>query len=258
MSECNEIRESLVLHAEGLLDPAFAARVRTHIDTCAACRAEYEDLSRVTGWLREPALFAPPEDYAWQLLPQTLAARARSVPAAPRWVPTNIGRASWILGVAATLVLACGGLWIAYRSLQVKQLAPAVQAPLEAPGNQRFLEKIQDAYARQVTARYLEECRDLLLNVVHAEPTCPDEKLDLSVEVAQARELLRRKRLIESELQRPEVARARELCDELETLLVGLSSADRCETRDRLQHMERLMERQRLLLRINVVQAELS
>jgi len=55
----------------------------------------------------------------------------------------------------------------------------------------------------------------------------------------------------------PEIARARELCDELENFLVSVSTSEKCETPDRVRSFERSVERRRLLLRINVLQADL-
>jgi hypothetical protein len=93
---------------------------------------------------------------------------------------------------------------------------------------------------------------------MRAEKSCEGEKYDVSLEVAQARQLLRRKRMLDAELQSPAVAHAKSLCDELEGLLVNLSTSDRCESPDRVHRMERFIEREKLLLRINVLQSELS
>src|SRR5436853_644631 len=83
---------------------------------------------------------------------------------------------------------------------------------------------------------------DLLLNLVGAEKNCDVDRHDLSLEVERARELLRRKRMLDTELRAPEVARARELCDELENLLVSLSAAQKCESSGEIRLMERSIE----------------
>jgi len=254
MNNCESVRGLLVLYAEGELPPEQKMQVENHLITCAQCREEAAGIDKVRRWLADPALFEPPENYAWQFLPRKLAERARALPVARHWWPGSLGSLGWTLSMAATFLLACGLIWLTQR--QTPAPAPVVQ--VEAPGNQAFLGKIQSAYAREMTSQYLAQCQDLLLNVVRAEKSCEGEKYDVSIEVTRARDLLKRKRMLDSELRAPEVAHAKELCDELETFLINLSTSEKCETTDELHGMERFIEKEQLLLRINVLQAELS
>ena len=64
--------------------------------------------------------------------------------------------------------------------------------------------------------------------------------------------------MLDSELNAPGLAHARPLCDELESLLVNLSTSQECETQDAIQSMGNVIEQQQLLLRINVVQSGIS
>jgi len=64
--------------------------------------------------------------------------------------------------------------------------------------------------------------------------------------------------MLDAELSVPDVAHARTLCDELERFLVSLSASQDCETRDALLTMERSIERDQLLLRINLVQSGIA
>jgi anti-sigma factor RsiW len=54
---CDHWRDDLAVYAVGALDPQPRAEVRRHLRSCPACRAEYEDLVAVVGWL---ALVSPP------------------------------------------------------------------------------------------------------------------------------------------------------------------------------------------------------
>jgi anti-sigma factor RsiW len=56
MSACKDFEELLTLHAAGALEPSEEARVRTHLESCAACRSEAESTARV---LTEVALPPP-------------------------------------------------------------------------------------------------------------------------------------------------------------------------------------------------------
>jgi len=254
MNSCEKCREQLVLHIEGELDKTESRAVSEHLEVCEACREERKALTKVRSLLMDPELFSPEADLAWQSLPQRMAQRAGSVSPATRWLPSNYGSLGWALSIAAAAVICFGLVWWAHQTAP----QPPVAAAAPAPGNEAFLGKLQSAYAREATSRYLSECQDLLLQVMRAEKSCEGEKYDVSLEVAQARQLLRSKRMLDAELRSPGVAHAKNLCDELEGFLVNLSTSDRCETPDKVHRMERFINRERLLLRINVLQSELS
>jgi len=248
MNSCAAHRESLVLFVERELGAEEMRQVEEHLAECAACRAEAARIERVRSWLCDPALFAR-EDASWDDLPERLAARARAE-TAPR-LARPWPRTAWAVGLAASLLAGCA-LFLA-----VRRQAPQGTAAGRAPGNEAFVRQIETAYAREATAQYLAECQDLLLNIVRAESGCDGDKLDVSVEVGRARELVRRKRMLDAELRAPAVARARELCDDLESLLVGFSTSERCESPESLRSLERMIEREQLLLRISLLKTEL-
>jgi hypothetical protein len=254
MDNCAAIMEQLVLYAEGELETAQLDEVRKHLESCPRCRTEAEKIGQIREWLADPGLFAPEANYAWQQLPRTAAARAQTSARVKKWLPANFGSLGWSLSMAAAVFLAFGAVWFVNRSVPL----PPVVATAPAPGNDGFLAKMQAAYAREATARYLSECQDLLLTVMRAGKYCANDRYDVSLEVARARELLQRKQMLESELSSPDIAPAKPLCDELENFLVGLSSSDRCESPDKMRRMERYIREQQLLLRINLLQSELS
>ena len=256
MSECDSIRDLLVLHAEGFLTANEDRRVGDHLDVCAGCRAEADGVQAIRERLSDPAVFAPEETYAWQKFPETVAMRAGEIRRSR--LPVNFASMGWALSLAATVVLGFALISWLHRMVPRQEPAAAVRQMTAAPGNAAFVNRIYAAHAREATSGYLAACQDLLLNTLRAEPSCEKEKYDVSAEVVQARQLLQRKRLLDPDLDVPEVAHARGLCDELEGFLLNLSLSDRCETPDRMRRLERYVQRQQLLLRIRVVQGELS
>jgi hypothetical protein len=255
MSECESIRSLLVLHSEGLLDEIEARRVTVHLEACAACRSEADGIRAVRGWLSDPGLFAPDRNYTWQMLPETLASRAKA--ARRSWLPLNYGSPGWALSAAATLLIGFTLIYWAGRTADRPSPAAAARPAAVAPGNEAFLGRIYTAHARSATSEYLAACQDLLIDTLMAEPSCDKREYDVSAEVMRARDLLQRKRLLDSELAVPEVARAKGLCDELEGFLLNLSLSEKCESRDKMHRMERYIQKQQLLLRIRVLQGEL-
>ena len=254
MNECKSIMDALVMHAEGILEAEDARMVDRHLAGCPACREEAERIRAVRAWLHDPELCAPRSDYAWQALPETLAARATAIPGSrAHW---NLGSLGWALSIAASLVLGFGIIYWSYR--RAPNPASEAAGPAAAPGNAEFLSRIYGAHAREATAGYLSACQDLLVDTLRAESRCSDAGYDVSSEVERARSLLRSKRLLDQELRVPEVAHARGLCDELESFLLDLSTSQKCETPDSMRRMEEHIRKQQLLLRIRVLQGELS
>jgi hypothetical protein len=247
----------LVLYTEGALDSGTHHEIEAHLAGCAECAAEVAQIVRIRSWLADPEMFEPAEDLAWQLLPEKLAVRAQSLPvdagAARRL--RNAGRSplpAWALSAVAVVAVALGTVWM----MRYHAVPPQVAAPTPvAAGNEAFLDRMHIVYAREATNQYLAGCQDLLLDVMAAEKTCAGERYDVALEVARARDLLQKKRMLETDLRRPEVARARGLCDDLEQFLVSLSMSSECESDTAVRGMERFIEKEQLLLRINLAQS---
>jgi len=250
MNRCEAMKELLVLYAEGALEPQEDRRVAEHLAVCATCRAEAEQIGIVRGWLADPELFEPAPDLAWQLLPEKLSGRARLLEQ-KRTGWSRLRVPLWVSGIAATLVLASGLVWMLRR--------PAPSPPvLAASGNQAFLSKVRTAHAREATTVYLAGCQDLLMDLIGSEKKCEGDLYDVSFEVARARRLLQQKRFLDAELRVPEIERAKGLCDDLERFLLNVSTSPECESRDAIDSMGRFIEKERLLLRINLMQSGIS
>jgi len=254
MSSCETFRELLVFHAEGVLAPESIRQVEEHLASCAACRQESEQIGRIRGWLKEPELFEPEQDLAWELLPGKLAGRAASLPSR-RWNLAGLGLPQWAMGAAAIAALACGLIWM--MRLHVPR-PPAAAIGLAGSGNAAFLDRVHTVYTREATVQYLDGCHALLLDLASTARKCDRNHFDVSLEIARARQLLQQKRMIDAGPSVPNLEQARSLCDDLERFLVNLSTSRECESGDALQLMERSIERGQLLLRIHVVSSDIS
>ena len=252
MHECEKVKSLLVLFVDGDVSHSERESVETHLRDCAACRSEAREIAGLVNFLADPVLFEPPADLRWQSLGGTLAARVRESGKSRGWLPLSLGRHGWAVCLGVIFLAAAAVITLMQRSFT------PVALPHNPPGNVAFVERIGDAYAREAATRYLSECQDLLLELVRAAKPCDGETIDVSSEVIRARELLGRKRLLDAELDSAALIQARGLCDDLESFLVDLSVADRCETPGELGRMEQVIRSRQLLLRIHLVQSELS
>ena len=254
MTSCEMIREMLVLHADGALGAEEQRQVDEHLAVCASCSAEADEIGRIRLWLADPEVFAPQQDMTWLLIPEKLASRAAQLEHGKRgWA--GLGLPRWAFVALAVLPLSIGLIW----TLRFQGSVPPAPAPAAAAaGNEAFLARMHTAYAREATAQYLAGCHALLLDFVSADKTCAGDRFDVSLEVVRARQLLQEKQMLNAELHLPDVARAKALCDELESFLVGLSMAQECEAGDTVHGMERFIESKQLLLRINLMESGVS
>jgi predicted anti-sigma-YlaC factor YlaD len=254
MTRCESIREKLVLYAEGTLEAEERRQVDEHIAACAVCGVEAAQIARIQSWLSDPEVFGPEQDLAWQYLPERLTGRVAELKARKRtWAGINL--AKWANVTILLIPIAIGLIG----ALLIPRLLPPANLPTaEATGNEAFLARMRTAYAREATAQYLSSCQDLLLDFVSSDKTCAGDRYDVSFEVTRARQLIEEKRMLDAQLQVPDVVHAKSLCDELEHFLVGLSMSQDCESGAAVHSMEQFIESKQLLLRINLMQSGIS
>jgi len=101
--DCKSAHDMLALYFGGELDRAASREFETHLDACAACRAELENLDGLRSSLRRaaPRLAAPPA-LRERIRDTALREAAPRPRRAPRWLALA---ASWVLafGAGATL-----------------------------------------------------------------------------------------------------------------------------------------------------------
>lgn len=104
MSACPHPDESLTLFAAGALEPEEQARVRAHLESCAACRSEVEASQEVLGLAALPPP-SPREQTVLTALPRTTvgAWRKAQVQQASRMRTTGA-----LMAAAAVVLLALG------------------------------------------------------------------------------------------------------------------------------------------------------
>jgi anti-sigma factor RsiW len=102
MTACRDQDELLTLHAAGALEPEEEARVRAHLESCAACRAELEAHHEVLGLAALP----PPSPRAQAVL----AALPRTT--LSTWRRTQVQRAARMRTAGALLAAAAAVLFV--------------------------------------------------------------------------------------------------------------------------------------------------
>jgi len=109
--------------------------------------------------------------------------------------------------------------------------------------------------ARQNTAEYITQTRAVLVSMLDVDIECDKDHVDISAERAKATELLRRQRLIASELHN---MRAQDVCNDLEKLLLEVASLADCAKGDDIKTIRDVVEKRQILVRMELLSQELA
>ena len=269
MSRCESFQEDLTLHASGDLSASEVVRLTAHLAACADCAREQQALARLVDALGKTARPSREREVDWERFAVETAARAEreSAPriAAFRARPRPMLRPAFLLK-AAGLLLAAGLAAVLVSRVPAPDSAvpdpaagprPATE-PVATEVSAEMQDRVERSLARQNTHRYLAESRAVLMNVLDTPVRCSRHEIDISAERQRSLELLRRKQLLRTDLDRPELARAANLCDQLEGVLMEISTLQDCADLDRIQDLRAAVQRNQLLVKLRVAEQELG
>lgn len=221
------------------------ARLARHVSRCARCRTEKRELDHLLEAVRQDTLPERVGEVSWEALRDATVARALAeAPAGVDW--------RWAAATAAT----AAALAVMFAHLSGTS-PPGALAPAEAA----FLDRMELEHAFQETASYLGEGRQLLLGVLSpiscAGASSDPFPADVSLERARSIELLWRGRVLEPALDRPELAGALPVSEDLELVLGEIARLPDCAPAEQLRDISDLVRKRDLLVRLDLVEAEL-
>jgi len=155
-----------------------------------------------------------------------------------------------LAGLAAGLVVGAVAMYLALRT-------PADRAGRSEGyfASGEFLDRAELELTRRDTVDYLEKSQYMLLDVFEAGGGALGPA---SVRAERARELLQRKKYLNAQLDRFQMAKARAICDQIEVLFLELSQLSEELPAAELGRIRGLVEERQLLLKINLVKKELQ
>lgn len=258
-------RDQLGLLAEGVLSPAEARELTTHVDGCATCRAELEGLRAVKAALAADASLDRGLPISSDALRTRVLAQIRAeaaVPARPRawsFVPV-LGALSLVaVGLAAGL-LATRLASQAPVSVSTESAPRTFEASAETASNDTaFYERIEKTHLRADAARYLAEAQDILVQVAAAAdcPDSPKDNVDVTREAHTSRRLLSRRAALVAD-SGDALMSARGVLEEVEGVLQQVADLPQCSRRTDVTAIARRVDRKNLLMKIDLVSQELA
>jgi len=256
-------KEGLVMSLGHKLDREREEGLKRQLDACTDSLGELEELQDV-----KKALDSVKEEIDraalsvdWEALADQVTEAAFRIEAAPGRRP-SWGRflvlkfrprlRPFYAGVAAGILI---GILGAYLVLKPGLSSPGRGERLFA--SKEFVEKVELEMARRETLDYLERSQYVLLDFVQV-PAREARLGQGTYATAQAKDLLSKKRYLDSQLDKFQMAKAKQICDQIEVLFYELSQMSSGLSEVELQRIQKLIQERQLLLKINLVKKELQ
>ena len=233
-----------------------------HLDKCPECRTEAEAVERLlqeTEAVRAE-IRAAAEVVDWENLPGLIADRAMTESRKPERAPSPARPWGWLLplrmrpalaGLIAGLVVGAAAMYFVLRAPGSR---PDRDLGFYASGE--FLDRAELEMARRNTLDYLEKSQYVLLDVF--ESAGEGSAAPAALRSGQTRDLLARKKYLNGQLERFQMAKAKAICDQIEVLFRELSDISEEMSAAELERIRDLVEKRQLLLKINLVKKELQ
>ena len=265
MSEtCKKINRELVAFLYGELAKIKAEEVRSHLDICPHCQEEIRGIKaliRNADALKDDAEKAM-ASVDWDVLPDRISEvvfddrspRPQRTPQRNLWerlVPYRLKPVyaallvGLVLGSLATLV-------VMRTSLLKESRGESFFV------SQEFLDRVELEMARRDTLDYLEKSQYVLLDFIQASPETAPQSWRSELVSQAAEDLLAKKRYINPQLDKFRMAKAKEICDQIEFLFFELTQVSDQLSEEDLQNIQNLIEEKQLLLKIKLLKKDLE
>jgi len=253
MNDCRRIQKRLAELAAGEAGGGDGAALERHLERCPECRRSREEIRRIAegaGRVCED-LAAAMAEVDWDAHAERIADAAF---AGPRPAPV---RALFIprfrpamAGLLAGIVLGAAGTYLA-----LSRRPGLPMAGTKVVASRDFIDRVEYQMARRDTLDYLDKSQYLLLDFVQA---APGRARLLDQGPGPVRDMLSRKRLINSQLGSVRMAKAREICDQIETMFLELSAVSGELSEAEAARIKDYIEQKQLLLKITLLKKELQ
>lgn len=264
MKPCQKIHRQLAAYLSGELEKDVRAGIEAHLEVCSRCRKEAAALGEVmeTVDMLAPDLENVMATVDWEGLPERIADRVfkDTVHGPERKKHAGGGafffRHHWKPVLAALLTgVLLGALTTTWLVRSPRRVASPETVFNVTPD---FLEQVDLELARRETLDYLEKSQVLLLDFVQADPARAAQTWPGDVAVRQARDLLYKKKYINRQLDNFRMAKAKQICDQIEFLIVELTQVSDGLSEAEISTIQDYIGKRQLLLKINLLQHELA
>ncbi len=264
MKDCKKYEKDFVAFLYGEIEDKDRRLMESHLDGCVSCRREIERLKKI--FQGADSLSMDIEEAMasvdWEALPRQISEnvfkqkghmpqeswlkRLSSFLAQPRLKPVYAGVLLGILiGSAMTFFVLRAPL----------QQGPRTGGFYVSPN---FLERVELEMARRETLEYLERSQYLLLDFIQSPSEKSAEFWQSEFVSQKTRGLLEKKKYINSQLDKFQMAKAKMICDQIELLFYELTQISVSLSAEEVKRLQTMIEDKQILLKINLLKRELE
>lgn len=262
MTGCQKNKKNLVAFLYGELDPEEKMKIGSHIDRCPVCRDELKalELIRRESQSFEEEISEVMSTVDWEALPQKMAGRVfkkeKARPSRGKRVFGFLSALRWkplYAGLLLGLLIGSLATYVLVHSPRAKGMQGE-----DFVFTSDFLDKAELELARRETLEYLEKSQYLLLDFIQSPPGEASDRWKDESALQRTRELLSKKKFINSQLDKFHMAKAKEICDQIEFLFYELTQMSDHLSPEDLRRLQALVEEKQLMLKIKLVKKELK
>ncbi len=260
MKTCRGFDEDLAAALAG--EPGADERLEAHAAACSRCRAEIGAYRRLLAETKAAADEAQrvARTVDWDALAARTTERAFAGAADGRSRATRRGFPAAVFawrpvfaGLLAGLAVGAAAMYLALRAPGPGRPEARAEAFHASP---EFLENAEREIARRATLDYLKQSQFVLLDfVASSDPGAGGRPV---LDAGRARDLLAKKRYLNSQLETSRMSQAKAICDQIDLLFLELAGLSEDLPAAELERVRRLIGERGLLLKIALVRKELE
>ena len=263
MKNCRMTRKKLFAFLENGHDGRDEDPMKKHLDDCPECRRTAENVRRIldgTDAVRED-IGEVMAAIDWEALPRKIADAAfAGTKRAPEPAPA---RSFWRTLAQPRFRPVYAGLLMGIMVGAVGMLVLLKPQALRRPAGERYfassdlIDRAELQLAKRETLDYLDKSQYLILDFVQSGPG-QARLLHKGPSSLRLQDMLSKKRYINQQLDRMQMAKAREICNQIEVLLLELSQiSDELTAREEAK-IKDFIEQRQILLKIKLLRKELQ
>jgi hypothetical protein len=260
MSACKVRRDEWIAFMSHELETGREKALSDHLGTCRSCRDEVEDLRALfeeADALGEEARAAL-ASVDWDAIPARIAARLPERAVSTPGFGARFRASVWsprlrpaLAGLLAGIILGGAAAFFALR----KPSGRGAASDFFASGE--FLDRVELELARRQTLDYLDKGQYLILDVLETPAGSGRPGPDAAAS-REARDLIASKKYLNPQLDKFGMAKAKELCDQIELLVFELTQLSPEVGAAEVDRIRGMVSDRQLLMKIRLVKKELE
>lgn len=254
MKECKKVKKMMVAFLSDELGVDESRMVVAHMKTCQSCQTEYLQIQNTLGgigYLLEDCDQAVKAE-KWEI--EVPGLNKIPMPSKRTYFPFLF--TGWKASSFALATVFIMGLLVGY-FLFYSSESPETQ--LKRPANNgHALNRIETTLSRKQALDFFKQTQLLLTGVMEQCHFRSGIPLNPNFSVGQIRTLLKKNRYFSQDLNRPELMSSKNLLNRIEFILYEMLTMDDQITCEELHRLQQLIQQERLLLKIRLIEKELT